>query len=1168
MLEWVEEKIRACPEWEGALPKNLEKAGLTTIVGLNGGQKAAVLAALWRKAKEHLLVITFSPRQAEVLTRDLEVWVGRKNILSFPAYELLPHEEAYEREIAGARLRTAERVLAEERKLVITSWKALERKMLPPELLVVRVIELSLGQTVERNPLLNALVTLGFERVERVENPGEFSVRGDIIDLFAPERNQPVRVEFFGDEVDSIREFDPQTQRSCEQLSQYMIYPAREGTWTEEEFRRAEPDIREKIAQQVSSLKGLEMEGEGLQLKARMEEQLERLAHGLPFPGSDRFIPLIHRELASFLDYLPTALVVLDEPARGEEYYRQQALENAKTLSGYLDRGVILPQEEAALFPAEELIPLVFQRALLHLSVFAHPSKRAGANNTVTLPLRPAEGFGGKRQNLLEALRRHRKERTVVGLLVFGQERREHLRRSLAEAEIPVLMGGAAGEPQPGTVYIMEGTLESGFLYPQGKLAIYTEDELFGQARKPKRVRFSAEGIKLTAFSDLKTGDFVVHINHGIGRYVGIKTLEIAGAKRDYLEVEYAGDDRLFIPVDQVDLLQKYVGVEEEPPKVHRLGGGDWQRVKNRVKESVREMAEGLLALYAERQAVAGYAFSPDTVWQKEFEEAFVYEETPDQLRAIGEIKVDMERARPMDRLLCGDVGYGKTEVAMRAAFKAVMDGKQVAVLVPTTILSQQHYQTFSQRFSGYPITIRVMSRFQSAKEQEETRIGLAEGRVDLVIGTHRLISRDIVFKDLGLLIVDEEQRFGVSHKERLKEISKRVDALTLTATPIPRTLHMSMVGIRDMSIIDTPPEDRFPVRTYVMQFNEEIIREAIRREVDRGGQVYFVHNRVETIDRMAGFLQSMVPEARILVGHGQMGEEKLEQVMFDFYQGEADILVCTTIIETGLDIPNVNTLIVHDADRFGLAQLYQLRGRVGRSNRVAHAYFTYKKDRIIGEVAEKRLAAIRDFTDLGSGFKIAMRDLEIRGAGNLLGPEQHGQIAAVGFELYCKLLEEAIQERKGERRPDMPEPTIELPVAALLPEDYIYDPKQRVEIYRRIAATTNLEGIEALVDEVLDRFGNPPAAVENLFSVAKLKLMAKAIGIASMAPERQEVVARLFSGLSLDADKVASLIGKYPGFFRYQPGRIPVLRWRKAGLSPETLLKRILECCQPLAGL
>ncbi len=709
--------------------------------------------------------------------------------------------------------------------------------------------------------------------------------------------------------------------------------------------------------------------------------------------------------------------------------------------------------------------------------------------------------------------------------------------------------------------------MESGFIYPQGKLAIYTEAEIFGQARRPKRVRFSSEGVKLTAFSDLKPGDYVVHINHGIGRYVNIKTLEIAGVHRDYLEVAYAGDDRLFVPVDQMQLLQKYVGVEDEPPKVHRLGGGDWQRVKNRVKESVQEMAEGLLALYAERQSLPGHAFAPDTVWQKEFEEAFVYEETPDQLKAIKEIKEDMERPRPMDRLLCGDVGYGKTEVAMRAAFKAVMDGKQVAVLVPTTILCQQHYQTFSQRFSGYPVTIRAMSRFQSPKEQEETKLGLAEGWVDLVIGTHRLISRDIVFKDLGLLIIDEEQRFGVSHKERLKELSKRVDVLTMTATPIPRTLHMSMVGIRDMSIIDTPPEDRFSVRTYVLEFNEEIIREAIRREMDRGGQVYFVYNRVETIDRMAAYLQNLVPEARILVGHGQMSEEQLERIMFDFYQGEADILVCTTIIETGLDIPNVNTLVVYDADRFGLAQLYQLRGRVGRSNRVAHAYFTYRKDRIIGEVAEKRLAAIRDFTDLGSGFKIAMRDLEIRGAGNLLGPEQHGHIAAVGFELYCKLLEEAIRERKGEQQPETPEPAIDLPVDALLPEDYINDIKQRVEIYRWTAAATSLEGIEALEDEVLDRFGNLPAPVENLFAVAKIKFMAKAIGIASLTQERQEIVARMFPGLSLAAEKVLPIIGKYPGAFRYQPGRTSVLRWRMTGLSQAMLLKRILECLQTLAG-
>lgn len=598
---------------------------------------------------------------------------------------------------------------------------------------------------------------------------------------------------------------------------------------------------------------------------------------------------------------------------------------------------------------------------------------------------------------------------------------------------------------------------------------------------------------------------------------MGLETLEIDGSHRDYLRLEYAGEDRLFVPTDQVNLLQKYIGVEDAPPKLNKLGGADWQKVKTRVKESIRDMAEELLDLYARREVAPGHAFASDTVWQHEFEESFFFEETPDQLRTIEEIKRDMESDKPMDRLICGDVGYGKTEVAIRAAFKAIMDGKQVGVLVPTTILAQQHYLTFKERLTGFPINLRVLSRFQSAKDQEETIAGLLSGEVDLVIGTHRLISTDVHFKDLGLLIVDEEQRFGVAHKERLKELRHNVDVLTLTATPIPRTLHMSLAGIRDISIIETPPQGRYPIRTHVLEYNETVIREAIQRELDREGQVYFVYNRVETIERMASYLQNLLPGARITIAHGQMDEDQLERVMLDFYDGQADVLVCTTIIETGLDIPNVNTLIVYDAERFGLAQLYQLRGRVGRSNRLAHAYFCYRKDKVLSENAEKRLAAIREFTELGSGFKIAMRDLEIRGAGNLLGPEQHGQIAAVGFELYCRLLDEAIRERKGEIQPELPEPVVEIPADAYIPGDYIADNKQKVEIYKKIAAAGTVSDVDLITAEIIDRFGEPPQPVANLLNITKIKALAKRIGLASLTKERNELIAKLHIGLGVD---------------------------------------------------
>jgi len=711
-------------------------------------------------------------------------------------------------------------------------------------------------------------------------------------------------------------------------------------------------------------------------------------------------------------------------------------------------------------------------------------------------------------------------------------------------------------------IYLAPFSLMSGVEMPLDRLLILTEAEIFGRVRRRKKVkaRFGKEGIRLSDFGELTVGDYVVHINHGIGRYLGIKKLEIGASCRDYLEIEYAGQDRLYVPTDQVNLIQKYVGIEDTPPKINRLGGGEWQKVKNRVQESIKEMADNLLRLYADRFTAKGYVYPPDTVWQKEFEEAFIYEETPDQIRATEEIKRDMESSRPMDRLLCGDVGYGKTEVAMRAAFKAVTEGKQVAVLVPTTILAQQHFQTFTQRFSGYPVVIGVLSRFQSPAEQERIVKGLKNGTIDLVIGTHRLLSKDVAFKDLGLLIVDEEQKFGVLHKERLKELKKNVDALTLTATPIPRTLHMSLIGIRDMSVIETPPEDRFPVKTYVIEFNEDVIAEAIRRELDRGGQVFFVYNRVQTIERMASYLQQLIPEARIEIAHGQMNEDTLEEVMLSFYEGASDILVCTTIIENGLDIPNVNTLIVYDADRLGLSQLYQLRGRVGRSNRVAYAYFTYRKDRMLGEMAEKRLAAIRDFTDLGSGFKIALRDLEIRGAGNLLGPEQHGHIAAIGFDLYCKLLEEAIKERRGEKRPDTPDPTIEVEIDAYIDEGYISDPAQKVEIYKKIAAVSSLSEADEVEEEIEDRFGDLPEAVRNLLEISRLKVLAKQLGIETITSERGEIVARFLPGLSLDAERIASLLVNSRAQVRYQSGRQQMLKWRMAGRSTAELWKLIKD--------
>ena len=683
-------------------------------------------------------------------------------------------------------------------------------------------------------------------------------------------------------------------------------------------------------------------------------------------------------------------------------------------------------------------------------------------------------------------------------------------------------------------VMIGTGFLTGGFEFPSGKLVVVTEKEIYGQSHKLRRAKIANQTSKMDVFTDLKVGDYVVHVNHGIGRYLGLMSLDIDGIHKDYLQLKYAGEDKLYVPTDQVGLLQKYLGSEADAPKLSKLGGVEWHRAKNRVKEAVREMAGELLALYANRETLQGFAFNKDTVWQKEFEANFPYEETPDQLKAIQEVKKDMERSRPMDRLLCGDVGYGKTEVALRAAFKAVMDGKQVAVLVPTTILAQQHYKTFQERFALYPVKVEMLSRFRTPKEQRNIVANLAVGNIDIVIGTHRLVQEDVHFKDLGLVVVDEEQRFGVSHKEKLKQLKNNVDVLTLTATPIPRTLHMSLVGVRDTSILETPPENRFPVQTYVLEEDPLMIREAIQREIGRNGQVFFVHNRIAELDRIALWLSELVPQARLDIGHGQMREDELEQVMLRLMQGETDVLICTTIIESGLDISNVNTLIVKDANHMGLAQLYQLRGRVGRSNKMAYAYFTYRQDRVLNEVAEKRLAAIKEFTEFGSGYKIAMRDLEIRGAGNLLGPEQHGHIAAVGFDMYCRLLEDAVREAKGEETFSLVDTSIELPVEAYLPDDYVPDGNQKVELYRRISHFYELSEIDDVEEEMVDRFGDLPKPAKTLLRIASIKIAAGRLGVKALAGQAGYLKFQFREGHGLTGEKLVEIAQIYKNRLKF----------------------------------
>ncbi|MGI6692779.1 MAG: transcription-repair coupling factor [Limnochordia bacterium] len=1104
------------------------------ITGLSGSQRSIFLGTIYDPQRP-MLVVTGSQSQAEKLAQDLQTLLPASPILIWEANELMPHEEA----LTALDLRAARLMVLQEGNkpgtIILTSIDALLEGLVAPERMRNSEISVKWGTRMDLDQMAEVLVNLGYERSAMVENWGQFSVRGGILDIAPFHLPQPVRIELFGDEVDSLRSFDFATQRSLENVQEVVIKPARETLYDLENLDRIKETIWEAAQRQSERLHRLKLVEEADELLARTARHLEAFEQQRYFPGMDQY-KVFFGEIVSLLEYLPAdTLLVLDDPVRLKEAAVGASMDIGDHFSQLLKRGRIL-SNLADLFWDWNSLWSKFQRFRpVYLSVLGKRVSGMETLSSTALSMRMPEHFGGKIERMLRRVKQLRRDHYRILILVSSKERGQRILEILREDEIPAVYVDQLGkELQVGNCVITTGTLETGFEYPAFKISVMTELELFGRPRKKARPPKVEEGLRI-APHELREGDYVVHLNHGIGQYMGIEQLEVDNRRKDYLYIRYAGQDRLYVPVDQIHLLQRYVGLDEGAPRLSKLGGAEWSRVKKRAKESVQEMAEGLLKLYAEREAAPGFAFPPDGPWQRELENSFPYQETPDQIQAIEAVKRDMEKGRPMDRLLCGDVGYGKTEVAIRAAFKAVMGGKQVAVLVPTTILAQQHKRTFEERFEGFPVNVAVVSRFQSAKEINRVLKGAKTGAVDVIIGTHRLLSKDVSFKNLGLVIVDEEQRFGVAQKERLKEITRDVDVLTLSATPIPRTLHMAMVGVRDMSVIETPPEDRYPVRTYVVEYDEQLIRQAILRELARQGQVYFVHNRVHSIEYVYSELQKLVPEARIAIAHGQMDETVLERVMLDFYNGEFDILLCTTIIETGMDIGNVNTLIVDEADHLGLAQLYQLRGRVGRTNRVAYAYFTHRKDKVLTEDAEKRLAAIKEFTELGSGIRIAMRDLEIRGAGNLLGPEQHGFIASVGFELYCRLLEEAIKELKGEEKQELPDPFLDLKVNAYLDEAYVPDPGQKVELYQRVAALSSIEECDDLEEEIQDRFGDLPDPARNLLQSVRVKILARKAGLESITVRKGKFELRFLEGRGIDVHKYAALYQKYPGKISYR---------------------------------
>lgn len=1059
--------LQGLAEFEQIKEKSKTNKGILQVSGCMESQKSHLMYGLSGIAP-YRLILAEDERRAREIYEDYRFY--DRKVYSYPAKDLLFFQaDIHGNLLIRQRMKVIKALLEEKELTVVTSIDGCMDFLESLEKIKEQLIHYESDSTVDTEQLKNQLVALGYERVGQVEMPGQFSVRGGIVDIYCLTEENPWRIELWGDEIDSIRSFDPESQRSLENLEELTIYPA-----------------------------------------------VEHIGD---------------KDMVSFLDYFPEerTIIFLDEPNRltekggaVEEEYRQSRMHREE--KGSRD----LPENWLCSF--EQLQKELNKRNCI--SVCALEPKQAGwkVREKFYLEVKSISAYNNSFELLVKDLHQYKKQGYRIALLSGSRTRAERLAKDLQEEGLAAFYGQDYDrEICPGEIMVVYGHAKKGFEYPLIKFAVMTESDIFGQEQKKKKKKKNYSGSRIQDFAELSIGDFVVHEKHGLGIYRGIEKVEVDRIVKDYIKIEYRGGSNLYIPATQLDCLQKYSGADAaKAPKLNKLGTQEWNKTKSKVRGAVKNIAKELVELYAVRQEKEGYVCGPDTVWQREFEEMFPYEETEDQLSAIEDAKRDMESTRIMDRLICGDVGYGKTEVALRAAFKEVQESRQVAYLAPTTILAQQIYNTFVQRMKEFPVRVELLCRFRTPAQQKKAIEDLKKGQVDVIIGTHRILSKDVQFKNLGLLIVDEEQRFGVTHKEKIKQLKKDVDVLTLTATPIPRTLHMSLIGIRDMSVLEEPPMDRMPIQTYVMEYDEETVREAINRELRRGGQVYYVYNRVTDIADVALRIAKLVPDARVDFAHGQMSERELENVMYSFVNGDIDVLVSTTIIETGLDISNVNTMIIHDSDRYGLSQLYQLRGRIGRSNRTAYAFLMYRKNVMLKETAEKRLAAIREYTDLGSGFKIAMRDLELRGAGNLLGAQQHGHMNAVGYDLYCKMLNEAVKEAKGIHTMEDFETSVDLNVDAYIPDSYISNEFQKLDIYKRIAGIETQQDYDDMLEELLDRFGEPGKAVLNLLAIAKLKAIAHQGYVTEIKQTGKTVRFTLYEKARLNTEGFPALMQKY----------------------------------------
>ena len=1171
MLNQLLDLLAQSPAFQRVLAA-CEQKQTAALYDLCEGQRAALACAYCAKTGKKGLLIAPNESSALRIYEDCQSWLnGRAAYL--PPENLVFTRGAGGREADYRRMESLTRVLSGKACLLVCTIEALQTRLPDPGQVLAHTQTLKRGQVCDREGLLRALVRAGYEHVSLTEGAGQCAMRGEIIDVFPPDAPNPFRIEFFDTEIDTIRAFDPMTQRSAEGLEEAVIHPAQPFLYGEEECREAADALRQMATDQLNRLPREMLEYaplpdedepshayvQGASGVRRMLDDADTLQQGMPLENARLFAGVLTPYRVKLSDWLGDFCVFVDTPenVRGRAQDRREGFLEEFKLA--LERRECIPAQQCLVMDFDEVWAGFDGAPAVLLQDFLRGMSGIVPDVTLPFPGKNAEKYLGRVPELVRDVRALADGGFRILLLSGGQARATRLQTALREQKLLLPIGSGGDALLPGAPIIFPATLSRGFVCEEMKLALLSDTDLFGAGyKKARKTRTSSE--KIDAFTDLKEGDPVVHEHHGVGIFRGTVRLQTEGTWRDYVLIQYRGSDKLYVPADQFDRVQKYIGSADSMPPLNSLGGGDWEKQKKRVKAGLKKLAFDLVKLYADRKSTPGHAFAPDTIWQRQFEDAFPYELTPDQTQAVQDITRDMEQPVNMDRLLCGDVGYGKTEVALRAAFKAVQDSKQVALLAPTTILAQQHYETLVRRLGEFPVNVDVLSRFKSPAAQKDTLRKLALGQIDILVGTHRILGKDVQFKDLGLLIVDEEQRFGVQHKETIKRMKTSVDVLTLSATPIPRTLHMSMVGVRDMSLLETPPEERLPVQTYVIDYSDAVVRDAIRRELNRQGQVYFLYNRVRSIDQFAARLRTLVPEARIGVGHGQMKEQALEDLMRDFYEGNIDVLLSTTIIENGLDVPKANTLIVFDADRFGLSQLYQLRGRVGRSNRSAYAYFTVRPDKMLTEDAQKRLSAIREFTEFGSGFRIAMRDLEIRGAGNIFGPEQSGNISGVGYDMYVRLIEEAVREAQcAEGKTPAPavlaDTRVDLKVDAFLPADYVQGEVQRMEVYKRISSVHDRAGREDVIEELIDRFGDVPGSVLRLIDIAHLRGIVSQLGVTRVTHHTGVMTFTLDGVLMPDVQKLLSAMEETDKRLVLSASRTPAILLRDARADCEKML-------------